>query len=127
MEPFPVPFLVAGAFVVGVIAGYGIRAFISARRRMRARRWRHDFDNPVLSVPRDSEHENEVTGLHRPGEPWTDADDKQLLQMVETGKSRVEIGRALKRTRGAVSSRLKVLRGTDKDRSKTAPDPKAFH
>jgi uncharacterized iron-regulated membrane protein len=38
MESFLVPALVAGAFVVGAIVGYGIRAFISARRRARARR-----------------------------------------------------------------------------------------
>jgi hypothetical protein len=29
--------------VVGVLLGYAVRAFISARRRTRARRSRHDF------------------------------------------------------------------------------------
>jgi hypothetical protein len=36
--------LIAIAFVVGVMVGYGIRALISARRRERARRRRQDFE-----------------------------------------------------------------------------------
>lgn len=33
----------AAIFVVGVLLGYALRSFISARRRARARRSRHDF------------------------------------------------------------------------------------
>jgi len=38
--------LLAGVFLVGVLVGYVIRAFISARRRARASRRsrRHDFE-----------------------------------------------------------------------------------
>jgi hypothetical protein len=45
MESFPVSELVV-AFVSGAIIGYGIRAFISAKRRAHARRHRrHHFFN----------------------------------------------------------------------------------
>jgi len=46
MESFPVSGLVV-AFVIGAIVGYGIRAFISAKRRAHARRHRrhHFFDD----------------------------------------------------------------------------------
>ena len=44
MEPFPVPLFVAGAFLAGVLVGYVVRAFISARHRARARHRRHDFE-----------------------------------------------------------------------------------
>jgi hypothetical protein len=43
MEWFSVPLLVAAAFILGVITGYGIRALISAGKRAAARRRRHDF------------------------------------------------------------------------------------
>lgn len=46
MESFPVSGLVV-AFVIGAIVGYGIRAFISAKRRAHGRRHRrhHFFDD----------------------------------------------------------------------------------
>jgi hypothetical protein len=44
------------------------------------------------------------------GKPWTKADEKQLLEMVDAGKSEAEIGTVLDRTPGAVTSRLKRLR-----------------
>jgi hypothetical protein len=42
----PAAFYLAGIFLAGVLVGYAIRAFISARRRARARRrsHRHDFE-----------------------------------------------------------------------------------
>jgi hypothetical protein len=44
MELFSDATLMAPAsFVGGVIVGYGVRAFISARNRAAARRRRHDF------------------------------------------------------------------------------------
>jgi predicted benzoate:H+ symporter BenE len=42
MESLPITIVVA--FLAGVLVGYGIRAFISARHRARARRYdRRDF------------------------------------------------------------------------------------
>jgi xanthosine utilization system XapX-like protein len=35
----PAPALLAGVFLAGILVGYAIRAFISARRRARARRY----------------------------------------------------------------------------------------
>jgi hypothetical protein len=43
MEAFPIPWLIAAAFVGGVAVGYAIRAFISAKHRTSARRRRRDF------------------------------------------------------------------------------------
>jgi xanthosine utilization system XapX-like protein len=40
----PAPALLAGVFLAGVLVGYTIRAFISARRRARTRTRRHDFE-----------------------------------------------------------------------------------
>jgi len=39
----PASTLLAGAFLAGVVVGYAIRAFISAKRRAKARKRRHDF------------------------------------------------------------------------------------
>jgi hypothetical protein len=66
MESLPVTSLVAVAFIVGAIVGYGLRAFISARRRARARRRRHDFDDTILPAGRDrAEGESKITGRPR--------------------------------------------------------------
>lgn len=43
MERFSLPLIAVAAFTIGVIAGYCIRALISARRRAAARRRRRDF------------------------------------------------------------------------------------
>ena len=45
MESLPVASLVAVAFIIGAIVGYGVGAFISAKHRARARRRRHNFDD----------------------------------------------------------------------------------
>ena len=98
------------AFVVGAIAGYGIRAYISARRRARARRdgfaggWVHRAESKAKPIrPRPS------------GKPWTEADEKQLLELVEAGKSEAEIGAVMHRTPRAVTSRLRRLRRVHND------------
>jgi hypothetical protein len=44
MEMAPLALYLAGAFLAGVLVGYVIRAFISARRRARERGRRHDFE-----------------------------------------------------------------------------------
>jgi hypothetical protein len=44
MEMVPPALYLAGVFLAGVLVGYVIRAFISAKRRARARRRRHDFE-----------------------------------------------------------------------------------
>jgi hypothetical protein len=123
MESFPVPALVAAAFVVGaIVVGYGIRAFISARRRARAQR--HGFQ--IAPADRDSTEgplaesrpslQQDGTVKAKPirpvpsGKPWTKADEKQLLEMVDAGKSEAEIGTVLDRTPRAVAARLKRLR-----------------
>jgi hypothetical protein len=38
------PLYLAGVFIAGVVVGYIIRAFISARHRAKDRRRRHDFE-----------------------------------------------------------------------------------
>ena len=123
MESFPVPALVAGAFVVGaIVVGYGIRAFISARHRAKARSHgfqiapaARDWAEGPLAEPRPSLQQDGTVKVKpiRPvpsGKPWTEADEKQLLEMIDAGKSEAEIGTVLNRTPGAVTSRLKRLR-----------------
>jgi hypothetical protein len=44
MEWFSAPLMVAAAFIIGVIVGYGFRALISTKRRAGASRRRHDFE-----------------------------------------------------------------------------------
>ena len=107
---------VVGA-IVGAIAGYGIRAFISARRRARARRdrfggeWALSSDDKAEPIRRRSS-----------GKSWTEADEKKLLELIEAGKSEAEIGTVLHRTPGAVASRLKRLRRVHNNPS-LVPDP----
>jgi uncharacterized integral membrane protein len=40
----PAPALLVGAFLAGVLVGYVVRAFVSAKRRTRARNRRRDFE-----------------------------------------------------------------------------------
>ena len=42
--------------------------------------------------------------------PWTEEDDRRLLQLREQGLSTIKIGVTLKRTTKAVTSRLSILR-----------------
>lgn len=41
---------------------------------------------------------------------WTEAEDQKLLALVVSRRSNLSIGVALKRSRSAISDRLKVLR-----------------
>jgi hypothetical protein len=44
------------------------------------------------------------------GRPWTAAEDAQLLALLNSKIDRASIARKLKRTEGAVSTRLCILR-----------------
>jgi hypothetical protein len=46
--------------------------------------------------------------------PWTEEDDRRLLQLRDQGLSTIKIGVTLKRTTKAVTSRLSVLRRRQK-------------
>ena len=107
------------AFVVGAIAGYGIRAYISARRRTRARR-----DGFALGSVHRAEGKAKPIRPRPSGKPWTEADEKQLLELVEAGKSEADIGTFMHRTPGAVASRLKRLRRVHNN-PLPVPDPEA--
>jgi hypothetical protein len=41
--------------------------------------------------------------------PWTDEDDQKLLALAATGRSRLSMAVAMKRSQGAVVSRLSAL------------------
>jgi DNA-binding NarL/FixJ family response regulator len=46
----------------------------------------------------------------RPAAPrWTERDEKELFEMLNAGKTAVEISRKLRRTPGAIYSRLQRL------------------
>ena len=104
------------AFVVGAIAGYGIRAYISARRRARVRR-----DTFTFGRVHPAEGKAKPKRPRPSRKPWTEADEKQLLELVEAGKSEAEIGTVMHRTPGAVASRLKRLRRVHNN--PLVPDP----
>jgi hypothetical protein len=50
------------------------------------------------------------TGPHPTGRQWTDADDAQLLALLESKMDRIVIARRLKRTVLAVGQRKSVLK-----------------
>jgi len=52
-----------------------------------------------------------VGNTHR---PWTAEDDRRLLELRAAGRSAVSISAALKRSGGAVISRLSILRARAK-------------
>jgi hypothetical protein len=53
--------------------------------------------------------------------PWTDAEDQQMRKMLAQGKSERSVAAVLRRTTGAVSSRLYILR----TKAKHEPSPLA--
>jgi len=57
-----------------------------------------------------------VRNKHR---PWTEDDDRRLLNLLAKGKSDMMIGLALRRTTGAVSSRATILRALARPRPPT--------
>ena len=58
----------------------------------------------------ESEGEVTKTGPHPTGRQWTDADDAQLLALLESKMDRIVIARRLKRTVLAVGWRKSVLK-----------------
>jgi len=58
----------------------------------------------------ESEREVTKTGPHPTGRQWTDADDAQLLALLESKMDRIVIARRLKRTVLAVGWRKSVLK-----------------
>jgi DNA-binding NarL/FixJ family response regulator len=57
----------------------------------------------------------------RPAAPrWTEHDEKELLEMLNAGKTAVEISRQLKRTPGAIYSRLQRLYRRQRPRSESS-------
>lgn len=42
--------------------------------------------------------------------PWTEADDRRLMELATQGRSEMMIGLALRRTTGAASTRANILR-----------------
>ena len=56
--------------------------------------------------------------------PWTDEDDRRLLEMARIDKPKHVIAAALKRSTSAVKGRLKLLQ--DKERLKKIRSPEAF-
>ena len=51
-----------------------------------------------------------MTGPRPAGRPWTQLDDKQLIEMLVSGMKRPAIAKKLKRTDGAIHSRVHTLR-----------------
>jgi len=48
--------------------------------------------------------------LHKKKRPWTDEEDRRLLEMIGNQRPKTSIAAALKRTVSAVTGRLRVLR-----------------
>jgi hypothetical protein len=55
-----------------------------------------------------------MSGPQPKGRPWLSADDEQLFALINAKTDRPSIARKLKRTDGAIRTRLKVLRGKTK-------------
>jgi hypothetical protein len=55
--------------------------------------------------------------------PWTEEDDRRLLQLRDQALSTIRIGVTLKRTTKAVSSRLSALRRRKKTDQAGGPPP----
>jgi uncharacterized protein (DUF2252 family) len=52
--------------------------------------------------------------------PWTEEDDRRLLELKAAGRSAVSIAAALKRSPGAIHGRLGAIR----DKKKAAKEPR---
>jgi hypothetical protein len=80
------------------------KAFHENRARLKAER-----------LAREREGQREMKLGPRPnGRPWTPAEDAQLLALLESKMERALIARKLKRTGGAITTRLVVLRDKTK-------------
>ncbi len=60
-------------------------------------------------ILRAEKKERNVCCYPRGGEPWTEAEERQLIQMHRCGENIYMIANTLKRTPGAICSRLKSL------------------
>jgi hypothetical protein len=60
-------------------------------------------------------HALSAAGMIKLRRPWTEEEERQLLEMARMDKSKHVIAAALKRSTSAVKGRLKVLR--DRERS----------
>jgi hypothetical protein len=67
-------------------------------------------DSRLVELGAESEGEVTKTGPHPTGRQWTDADDAQLLALLESKMDRIVIARRLKRTVLAVGQRKSVLK-----------------
>lgn len=67
---------------------------------------------------RKEKHDRNKQRYTRGGEAWTSAEEQQLLSMHKQGMSIYKIANILKRTPGAISSRLKMLQSAPVLRSK---------
>jgi hypothetical protein len=54
--------------------------------------------------------------------PWTKEDDQKLLALADAGRSSVSIAAAIKRSKGAVKTRLTVLRHRQSDEQNGATE-----
>jgi hypothetical protein len=54
--------------------------------------------------------------------PWTEEDDQKLLALVDAGRSSLSIAAAIKRSKGAVQSRLTILRHRKNDEQNRATE-----
>ena len=54
----------------------------------------------------------------RTNRPWTEEDDRRLIELKAAGRTAVSISAALKRSSGAVTARLSVLRVRQRASSK---------
>ena len=54
--------------------------------------------------------------------PWTEEDDRRLMEMRAAGRSIRSLAAALRRSAGAVTGRISVLRSRRRAQSKANPD-----
>jgi hypothetical protein len=54
--------------------------------------------------------------------PWTEEDDQKLLALADAGRSSLSIAAAIKRSKGAVQSRLTILRHRKNDEQNRATE-----
>ena len=58
-----------------------------------------------------------MTGPRQAAPRWTEHDENELFEMLNAGKTAVEISRKLRRTPGAIYSRLQRLYRRERSRS----------
>jgi hypothetical protein len=78
--------------------------------RMRASEGGFRADSRLVDLGLKAKGEVTKTGPHPTGRQWTDADDAQLLALLESKMDRIVIARRLKRTVPAIGQRNSVLK-----------------